>query len=126
MDVLFSIKPCYAEQIFSGTKKYEFRKTCCRQKVKKIYIYVTSPVCAVLGECVVESVSQGSPQTLWKNCSSGAGISEKDYFEYFRGGKKAVAYKLAGVVRYKNPKSLDFLDLKSPPQSFCYIPIKNK
>ena len=86
MDVLFSIKPCYAEQIFEGTKKYEFRKVCCRKNVRKAYIY-----------------------------------SEKDYFEYFRGRKNAVAYELTEVVRYKEPKQLACLNLKKPPQSFCYI-----
>lgn len=121
MDVLFSIKPCYAEQIFEGTKKYEFRKVCCRKKVKKIYIYVTSPICAVLGECGVEAILQDSPYAIWQRVSLDAGISEKDYFEYFRDRKKAVAYKLAEVVRYNEPKQLDYFNLKVPPQSFCYI-----
>lgn len=121
MDVLFSIKPCYAEQIFEGTKKYEFRKVCCRKKVKKIYIYVTSPICAVLGECGVEAILQDSPYAIWQRVSLDAGISEKDYFEYFRDRKNAVAYKLAEVVRYNEPKQLDYFNLKVPPQSFCYI-----
>lgn len=121
MDVLFSIKPCYAEQIFKGTKKYEFRKVCCRKKVKKIYIYVTSPICAVLGECGVEAILQDSPYAIWQRVSLDAGISEKDYFEYFRDRKNAVAYKLTEVVRYNEPKQLDYFNLKVPPQSFCYI-----
>lgn len=121
VDVLFSIKPCYAEQIFEGTKKYEFRKVCCRKSVKKVYVYVTSPICAVLGECVIEAIIQDSPFALWQKVSLDAGISEKDYFEYFRGRKNAVAYKLIEVVRYKEPKQLACFNLKKPPQSFCYI-----
>lgn len=121
MNALFSIKPCYAERIFAGTKKYEFRKTCCREKIDKIYIYVTAPVCAVLGECIVEKVLQDSPFLLWEIVSSEAGISEEDYFEYFRGKKTAIAYKLAEITRYDSPKQLQCFNLKVPPQSFYYI-----
>ena len=121
MDALFSIKTCYAERIFDGTKRYEFRKTCCREKLEKIYIYVTAPVCAVLGECVIETVLEGPPVSLWKNVSHYAGISEKEYSEYFRGHKRAIAYKLSNVVCYEKPKKLASFGVNAPPQSFQYI-----
>lgn len=121
MDALFSIKPYYAAQIFSGTKKYEFRKICCKKSIRRMYIYATAPICAVLGECTVETVLQDSPDLLWKIVSPYSGISENDYFEYFAGTKKAVAYKLVDVIQYEMPKKLDCFNLKRPPQSFCYI-----
>lgn len=121
MDVLFSIKPNYAAQIFDGIKKYELRKTCCKKPIKRMYIYATAPICAVLGECIIETVLQDSPELLWKIVSPYSGISEKDYFEYFAGAKKAVAYKLIKVIQYQQPKKLDYFHLKTPPQSFCYI-----
>lgn len=123
MDALFSIKPYYAAQIFSGTKKYELRKIRCKRPIKRMYIYVTAPVCAVLGECIVETVLQDSPDFLWKTVSLYSGISEKDYFKYFEGAKKAVAYKLVKVLQYEKPKKLDYFNLKTPPQSFCYVRI---
>ena len=41
--ILLSIKPEYVEKIFDGTKKYEYRKTKCKEKVGKINIYKLIP-----------------------------------------------------------------------------------
>lgn len=121
MDALFSIKPCYVQRIFDETKKYEFRKKCCKEKVEKIYIYATAPVGAILGECKVKAILKDSPSLLWKIVSRDAGIPRSAYFRYFKGKKMAVAYKLDDVVQYKKPISLSAFNLKTPPQSFCYI-----
>jgi predicted transcriptional regulator len=45
MNVLLSVKPKYANEIISGRKKYEFRKSIFkREDIKKMYIYSSSPV----------------------------------------------------------------------------------
>ena len=88
-----------------------------------MYIYVTAPVCAVLGECTIDTILQDSPDLLWEIVSPYSGISEKDYLQYFEGSKKAVAYKLVEVIQYEKPKKLDYFNLKTPPQSFCYVRI---
>lgn len=45
MRILLSINPEYVEKIFSGTKKYEYRKNIFKNKeVKTILIYSTSPI----------------------------------------------------------------------------------
>lgn len=121
MNAVFSIKPQYAQKIFEGSKWYEFRKVCSKQSIEKIYIYETSPVCAITGECAVNDVLQESPQALWNLVSKNAGIPEKEYFRYFKGREKAVAYKLEHVIHYSTPKKLQDFNFKTPPQSFYYI-----
>lgn len=38
--ILLSIKPEYAEKIFAGTKKYEYRRHVASEKVEKIIVYL--------------------------------------------------------------------------------------
>ena len=50
MNVVLSIKPEYVAEIKAGRKSFEFRKTIFRQKVKKVYIYASSPVRKTQGD----------------------------------------------------------------------------
>ena len=44
MKVLLSIKPEFADKIFNGTKKYEFRKSIFKNKdVDTVVVYASSP-----------------------------------------------------------------------------------
>lgn len=52
--ILLSINPNHVENIFNGTKKYEFRKVECKKPVDKIIIYSTSPIKKVVGEALVK------------------------------------------------------------------------
>ena len=38
-NMLISIKPEYVENIFNGSKKYEYSKIRCKQDIDKIIIY---------------------------------------------------------------------------------------
>lgn len=52
-NMLISINPKHIENIFNGTKKYEYRKIKCKREIKKI-IYSTYPIMKVVGEAKVE------------------------------------------------------------------------
>ena len=57
MKVLLSIKPEYAEKIFEGTKKYEFRRSVFKNRnVKTVVVYASSPVQKVIGEFDIEHI----------------------------------------------------------------------
>ena len=43
-DIFLSIKPKFDELIASGEKKYEFRSYKPKDPVKRIWLYITSPV----------------------------------------------------------------------------------
>jgi len=121
--VLLSIKPEFAASIFSGDKKFEFRKAIFRnERVKKVYVYASRPIGLVIGEFEIDQVISTDPKTLWKKTMNDAGIS-KDYFDkYFDGRNIAHALKVGTTVRYKEPKTLmEMFNIDRPPQSFMYI-----
>ena len=65
--MLISINPQHVENIFNGTKKYEYRKIRCKQDVDKIIIYSTYPLenhkisALYLSGCAKYLVSSTSP-----------------------------------------------------------------
>lgn len=119
--VLFSIKPEFVEKIFSGRKKYEFRRTFCRRPISKMYIYATSPVCKIVGNATVIETLFDEPSQLWKVTAQYAGLSKKQYDNYFSQCKVAYAYHLLYPLLYTKPVALSSIRLAYPPQSFCYL-----
>jgi len=121
--ILLSIKPRFAEQIFSGTKRYEFRRVLFRSTaVTKVVVYASSPVQRVIGEFDVEAILALEVEQLWEKTKRHSGI-EKSYFdEYFNGRCTAYAIKIALPRRYRTPKQLkQVCDSERPPQSFQYL-----
>lgn len=118
--VILSIRPEYAIGIFAGFKKYEFRKKAFSDNVRTVIVYVTMPVGMVLGEFHVDGIDFGSPLEIWAKCRHAAGISEKAFFEYYKGHEVAFAIRIQQAHQYLNPlKISDFC--KRPPQSFYYL-----
>ena len=62
MDVLLSIKPKFANAIFSGEKKFVFRRVIFKDKtVKKVYVYASKPIGLVIGDySCVEQLRKGA------------------------------------------------------------------
>lgn len=124
MKILLSIKPEYAEKIFNGEKKYEYRKKIFKRKdVKSIIVYVTKPVGKVIGEFEIDQILEGEPSFIWEKTKKHAGISSKDYFKYFDGNDKGFAIGIKKVIKYQEPLELQNIKptIKTPPQSFIYV-----
>ena len=119
--ILLSINPEHVENILNGTKLFEFRKIRCKAAVDKIVIYATSPVMRVVAEVEVENVIEGNLEEVWKRTKKFSGIKRSFYDEYYNGKKKAVAYKLRNVKKYKKQKLLSDYGLRNAPQSFVYL-----
>jgi predicted transcriptional regulator len=122
MKVMLSIKPVFADKIFDGTKKYEFRRAIFRHPgITKVIVYASSPVKKVIGEFEIEHILTADLHTLWKTTSDFAGIPEDFFFEYFGDKQQGHAIKIKNTRRYKSPKCIrrDFNLI--PPQSFAYI-----
>lgn len=119
--ILLSIKPEYVERIFSGSKKYEFRKHLPQEKVDKIVVYSTDPVQRVVGEVEVIDTLSMRPSPLWEATKTTAGISRAKYRTYFKGCSVACAFHLGQVQIYDTPKTLDEMGIRNAPQSFIYI-----
>ncbi|WP_312102243.1 hypothetical protein [Pygmaiobacter massiliensis] len=119
--ILLSIKPEYANRIFLGQKKYEFRKRLANKKIDKIVVYSSSPVQKVIGEVAVTDTLSMRPTPLWEATKNAAGISRGKYREYFAGCKMASAYKLGDAKLYNTPRSLLDYEIHTAPQSFVYL-----
>ncbi|MGI0120097.1 hypothetical protein [Zooshikella sp. RANM57] len=121
--VLLSIRPEYANKIFSGEKLYEFRKTIFVDlRVKVAVVYATRPISKVIGQFDIENVIQGTPQQIWSVTKRSAGVSKEFFDKYFDGKSCAYAIKVNNPTTYDRPQTLqEVINRSTPPQSFCYI-----
>lgn len=122
MKVLLSIKPEFANRIFDGSKKYEFRKSIFKNSsIKTVVVYASSPVSRVIGEFEIETILSGHPVSLWKETHESSGISEESFFKYFSERETGFAIKIKKTCKYKKARCLHATYNLTPPQSFCYI-----
>jgi len=124
MKVLLAIKPEFAEKIFNGIKKVEYRRIIFKSdKITSIVVYASSPVQKIIGEFEIDEVLIGSPEQLWDATSQEAGISKSCFDQYFADKDTGYAIRIKSVKKYRTPLCLK-LDFKisHPPQSFQYLP----
>jgi predicted transcriptional regulator len=121
--VLLSIKPEYAERIFEGTKRFEFRRVGFKQAgVKTVVVYATLPVGKVIGEFTVGRIIESSPSDLWEKTKEHSGISRELFHSYFAGRESAIAIGVHRPKRYRRPLSISSVSPSGiAPQSFCYL-----
>jgi type I restriction enzyme S subunit len=125
MDVLLSIKPRFADRIFNGQKKYEFRKTSFRspEKIDTIYLYASSPVQRIVGAITMDKVDSDAPGNLWNKYSDFSGVADRGQFmSYFEGVSEGHAIKIEKVHELERPiNPKDHVENFSPPVSFYYL-----
>ncbi|MDY0324810.1 MAG: hypothetical protein RBQ87_01385 [Candidatus Cloacimonadaceae bacterium] len=122
MRVLLSIKPEFAERIFDGSKRYEFRRAIFKNPdIKIVVVYASSPVQLVIGEFEIETILSDAPENLWEKTQEFSGISEEFFFNYFSERTVGFAIKVKKARRYQRPRCLRKSYNVSPPQSFCYV-----
>lgn len=119
--LLMSINPQHVDNILDGTKKFEFRKTKCKEKIDSIIIYSTSPIMRVVAEVEVKDVIEDTPQAVWSKTKTAAGIDKLFFDRYYKGRSTAVAYVLGNVNKFSTPKFLTDYGVKSAPQSYVYV-----
>lgn len=123
MKVLLSIKPEFAERIFEGTKRYEFRKVVyANRRVQTVVVYVTRPVGRIIGEFDVEGIVEAAPGCLWAETQPHAGITREFFDAYFEGRDRAFAIRVGAVRRYETPLvPEEVIEDFTPPQSYMYV-----
>ena len=126
MDVLMSIKPQYVEKIISKEKTYEFRKSIFKKEVNNVIIYATSPEKKIVGSFELEDIIKDTPSNLWNNFSDKAGISKKDFFDYFKGKDVGFALKIGKLNILDDFIDVDCLEDFRAPQSFMYVVDKDE
>ena len=120
--ILLAIKPEYAEKIYHGIKKYEYRKTTIRSGCPgKIVLYETRPVCRITGEIRIGSVLNENPETIWNKTNEYSGITKQNFDNYYKGKSKSVAYQIVEARKYTKARELKEYGLKRAPQGFVYL-----
>lgn len=124
--LVLSLKPRYADAILSGAKTIELRRTRPNIKVPTLaLIYATSPARSLVGSCCVDFIDSRTLRELWRLASVRAGVSRREFQEYFTGLTEGVALHLSSAQRAETPVSLALLRRLvpgfRPPQSFAYL-----
>ncbi len=119
--LLMSINPEHVDNILAGTKKFEFRKTKCKEEIDGIVIYSTAPVMRIVGEVEVTGIIEGTPQSVWNHTAYAAGIDKVFFDKYYSGKGNAVAYALGQIKEYCKPLKLTDFGIKTAPQSYVYV-----
>lgn len=123
MKVLLSIKPEYVKKIFSGEKRYEYRKSIYKNHaVDTIVVYCTMPMGKIVGEFKVEKIIQDNPINIWNTTKAYSGVEKSFFKQYFKGRDKGFAIKINSTKLYDTPiDPKEKLDNFTAPQSFRYI-----
>ena len=122
-NVLLSIKPEFAERIFQGIKRYEFRKALFKNRnIDKVIVYASAPVSKVIGEFEIDDILEHEIERLWELTKKHSGIPKEYYDMYFNGRKIGYAIKIRNSKLYDEPLDLkQHFEVKVPPQSFMYV-----
>ena len=119
--ILMSIKPEYVDKIFSGEKKYEYRKRLCKEKIDTIIVYSSSPIQKVVGESKIKQVLYDKKTIIWNKTNRYGGITKPKYDKYYENCDYAVAYEIEKTVLYDKQKDLKDFNVRMAPQSYVYI-----
>jgi predicted transcriptional regulator len=118
--VLLPIYPEFANAIFSGKKKVEFRRKIFKRPIKRIVVYSTMPEGKILGYFDVEDIVVKEPVNLWKIFGSVGCIDKTRFDAYYRGYKLGYGIKVKKAVAYQCAIELDSIGKKAP-QGYTYL-----
>lgn len=122
MDVILSIKPQFMAEIIKGRKTFEYRKNRFKRSVNKVYIYVSSPICRIVGEFILGEILEDQPEQIWNITCGHAGITKEYFDEYYKNRNVAYALEIKCFKLYKEPiDPYEVMEKFTPPQSFCYV-----
>lgn len=127
--ILMSIQTRYAEKIFRGEKRWEFRKSLPRHSKDNeltVVVYSSGGDRAVIGEFRVGRVMRCPLDELMRLTGYDTDEQAVQWFSrYYVGRKQCGALEILAPVRYDQPISLSqlrqVLPAFHPPQNFRYI-----
>lgn len=119
--ILMPIRKRFADEIFSGKKLYEYRKSIPKHPVKRVFVYEARGCKKVVGFFDVEEILLNYPDEIWEITGKFSGISPEEFFDYFKDREIAYAYKIALPVKFEIPRSISFYGISRPPQNYVWI-----
>ena len=126
--ILMSIISYYAQQIFNGTKKFEFRKSPLKQDDlnQKIYVYSAKKDRAIIGTFRVSEILKGTTEEILKLTGYDKRLDGNEIVDYFgKNNSRCYALKIYDVHKFTKQLSIEELRKVSPniqfPQYYGYI-----
>ena len=122
--MLISIKTKYANQIFNGTKLYEYRRKSIGERNcnKKIFVYSSEEEKAIIGYIIVDKILEGNIDYILEETNN---KNNGEIIDYFKGCDKCYALKIIKSVKFKTPIYLSEIKKKEKkfvvPQFYRYI-----
>lgn len=119
--IILAIKPKYAEAIYSGAKRWEFRKVP-PPIPGWVLLYESAPVSAVTGQVFLAAKIQGEPECVWgfartqKTIGGGPGITLREFNAYVGKAKSVCACATFFAKRFDTPVPLP--KGVHPPQNY--------
>lgn len=121
IDIVVSIYPKFTDLIRTGEKNYEFRKYVPKRGVDRIWIYSSSPVCALEYVAEIDKIVE-YPQQIVE-----FGIGNVEFNDGLK--KSRFAYHIKHLYKLDLPLPLGMLRSKfsfSAPQSYFYLDSNNE
>ena len=122
--MLISIKTKYANQIFNGTKLYEYRRKSIGEKNcnKKIFVYSSKEEKAIIGYIIIEKIIEGDINYILETTNN---KNNTEIINYFNNCNKCYALKISNTVKFKTPihlKEIKNIEKNfTVPQFYRYI-----
>ena len=119
--VVLAIKPKYAEAIYSGKKRWEFRKAP-PPIPGWVYLYESAPVSKITGCVFLGFKIQGHPESVWamvkanRLIGGSTGISLAEFRKYVGKAKSVAACATFSAEQY--PQSIALGPGFRPPQNW--------
>lgn len=120
--IMISVSPKHADILLDdSSKNVFFYKVTPINKVKRVLIYATAPIKAVVGEFDLSEIKISALSTAWKNFSSKSVFTKKEFDEYYQDKKEAHAMVARKSFRYSKPKNLSDYNMTKGPSGFQYL-----
>jgi len=124
--ILLAVRPQYAKKIFEGSKRVELRRVRPKQ-IKKgdlVMIYISSPIQSIAGAFKVNEIVEKTLLELWDLVYDKAGITQKEFYEYYQGIETGVGIFFDEIWSLREPIKIQTLQEQGidfqPPQGFRY------
>lgn len=124
-DIIFSIKPNYADKIMSGVKTVELRRRFTNEAPigARAFIYSTAPTRAMVGYATISDVRRLPIEEIWRRYGDQSGIARAEFEAYFHGLSHGYVIALRNPRRFHISAGIHYLRERfgfRAPQSYGY------
>lgn len=126
--IILAIDERFAEQIYSGEKVFEFRKTPIPRNLNYVLL-LENGTRELSGGFRVKEVHERRVNDLWTEFGEGVSSYER-FFEYYDDWNEGIAIEIGSTERFKEPISVEYLNSEETgltvPEQFHFVYLTEK